>query len=37
MGRTIEFPADNVSIGDDPANVCVLGPCPYETARGGYG
>lgn len=21
--------------GDDPANVCVLGPCPHETARGG--
>ena len=21
--------------GDDPANVCVLGPCPHEKARGG--
>ena len=21
--------------GDDPANVCVLGPCPHEMPRGG--
>ena len=22
--------------GDDPANVCVLGPCPQEKGRGGW-